>query len=93
MTSVIILINKMLFYSSKLLIISYYDYPLIFRFKATDHACNPPTHKAHNYISEIPLGPSLKLQTNKPETRSKRYHKRKDPAGINLYHYVQREMV
>ena len=45
---------------------------------------HPPTHKTHNYISEIPLGPSLKLQTNKPETKPIRYHKIKDLMGISV---------
>lgn len=53
---------------------------------------HPPTYKTHNYISEIPLGPSLKLQTNKPETKPIRYQKIEDPTGINLYHCVKREM-
>ena len=53
---------------------------------------HPHTYKTHNYISEIPLGPSLKLQTYKPETKPVRYHKTKDPTGVNLYHFFKREI-
>ena len=52
----------------------------------------PHTCKTHSYISEIPLGPGLKLQTYKPETKPVRYHKTKGPTGVKLYHFVKREI-